>query len=238
MRKIFAYSLLCLIVFSIFSGSSISFPKNLVQTPPSFFINAEDEEPLVIIHEINLEIKVNDKFVVLDELIPEVQNPEEGGTPPQIVNKSTIKVNATYSLSYGRSESIVIRQFAIDIYEVISGEQDKLNKTVGIVNYRYQSPEDLILKPNSSKSELVIVNSLSLPAYATYKFVFRVQYHIYKGEQLPKDSLFPQNMTFELIAAYPSPPYFILFIFYFVCVIFIALVVLGIYGNLRYKGTE
>ena len=201
-------------------------------------VTAQSESPLIIIQQVNLEVEKDGVFFILEEL--ELDDPTIGDQLriPQFLNKSTIRVNATYSTIIGNFEEIVIHFFAIEVYEVITGENDNITVEAGISPYNYNNPEDLVLPPNSSKSEIVEIPSLILPDFGNYKFVFRVQYHVMDGDQLPKDAYFAQNMSFELVESLPEPPYAILIVFYTLAFVLIAFVILGIYGNRKYKDLD
>jgi hypothetical protein len=199
---------------------------------------AQSESPLIEIQKVNLEVEKNGKYVVLDELV--LDEPTTGQTTltPQLVNNSKLRVNSSYSTIIGNEESIVIHSFAVEVYEVISGQKDNISGVVGLSLYNPDNPEELILPPNSSKSELIIIPYLALPTYGNYKFVFRVQYHVYGGNRVPVTVNFAQNMTFEFVESFPEPPYVLIILFYTVLVILIAFVSLGIYGSRRYKNLE
>ncbi|MFX0172202.1 MAG: hypothetical protein ACFE9L_09795 [Candidatus Hodarchaeota archaeon] len=235
MKKLIAQITIILLIIAIFHKNPNFITPINVQALPS---NDESGTKLIIVEKVNLEVKKGNQFVILEELIAEGQNPEEGASFPQLVNRSTIRINATYSTIIGNTESLVIHEFAIDVYEVIIGEAHNFNKTVGLVEYYSQEPADLILPPNSSKSEDISIDSLELSSYGTYKFVFRVQYHVLQSDGTILTTYFPQNLTFELVKSYPSPPYVIIYAFYFVSAIFIALIAFGIYGSRKYKEIE
>jgi len=201
-------------------------------------IAAQPESPSIVIQQVNLEVEKDGDFFVLEELVIEEPTTGEQLRTPQFLNKSTIRVNATYSTIIGDSDDIVIHFFAVEVYEVRIGENDNISTVAGIFPYEYNNPEELVLPPNSSKSETVEIPSLILPTFGNYKFVFRVQYHILDGDQIPKDAYFAQNMSFELVESLPEPPYAILIVFYSVAFILIAFVLLGIYGNRKYKESE
>lgn len=224
-----------LLIIAIFNKNpNFIIPIN-VQALPS---NDDSGTKLIIVEKVNLEVKKGNQFVILEELIAEGQNPEEGASYPQLVNRSTIRINATYSTILGNDASLIIHEFAIDVYEVISGGADIFNKTVGLVEYYFQEPADLTLHPNSSKSEAISIDSLELSSLGTYKFVFRLQYHVLHSDGTTLTSYFAQNFTFELVKSYPTPPYVIIYAFYIVCGIFIALIAFGIYGSRKYKEIE
>ena len=71
--------------------------------------------------------------------------------------------------------------------------------------------------------------------FGVYKFVFRVQYHIHDKDVTEKNSYYFRNITFELIRSYPIPPYIIIYAFFGVVIMLIALVVFGLYGDRKYK---
>jgi hypothetical protein len=201
-------------------------------------VAAQTESPLIIIQQINLEVEKGGKYLPLEELIIDDPTVDDQLLTPQFLNKSNIRVNATYSTIIGNSQKVAIHSFAVDVYEVITGTKDNFTTVAGISRYKYEPPEELVLPPNSSKSEIIKITDLTLPEYGLYKFVFRVQYHIYEGSQTPVEIYYPQNMTFELVESLPEPPYVILFIFYTLAFILIAYVVLGVYGSRRYKELE
>ena len=201
-------------------------------------VATQSDSPLVVIQQVNLEVEKDGEFFPLEELIiddPTIDDPDRS---PQFLNKSNIRINATYSTVIGNSKSVAIHSFAIDVYEVITGTSDNFTIQAGISRYDYDPPEELVLPPNSSKSEIVEIRSLTLPTYGRYKFVFRVQYHIYEGSQTPVEIYFAQNMSFELVESLPEPPYVILILFYSFAFLLIAYVVLGVYGNRKYKDLE
>ncbi len=201
-------------------------------------VAAQSESPLIIIHQVNVEVEKTGKFFTLEELIIDDPTIDDQLLTPQLLNKSTLRVNTTYSTIIGNSEEIAIHFFAVDVYEVITGTSDNFTVQAGISLYKYEPPEELVLPPNSSKSEIIKIPSLILPTYGLYKLVFHVQYHIYEDSQLPIEIYFPQNMTFELVESLPEPPYVILIIFYAVAFILIAFVALGVYGNRKYKDLD
>ena len=47
-----------------------------------------------------------------------------------------------------------------------------------------------------------------------------------------------KNMSFVLVESLPEPPYAILFVFYALAFVLIAFVILGIYGNRKYKNMD
>ncbi len=197
------------------------------------------ESGLLEIQKLNIEAKYRNRFVSLDELVVETiasENFEEQNPLPQILNGTEMRINTTYGTFYDRSDSLVIHEFVVDVYFVQSDEEG--NRTiVGGTFYRYQEPEDTVLLPNSSKAESFSF-PLYLSEYGTYKFVFRAVYHIFKGDELPKETYYPQNISFLLVKSYATPPYIILYIFYGVVIAFIAILALGVYGQFRFKGIE
>ena len=201
-------------------------------------VEAQSESPLIIIQQVNLEVEKDGEYFPLEELTIDDPTITDQLLTPQFLNKSAIRVNATYSTIIGKSDKIAIHSFAVDVYEVITGARDNFTIQAGVSLYNYEPPEELVLRPNSSKSEIVEIPSLILPTYGFYKFVFRVQYHIFEGSQTPVEVYFPYNMSFELVESLPEPPYVILFIFYSLAFVLIAYVVLGIYGNRKYKELE
>lgn len=192
---------------------------------------------LLVIQMVNIEILYKGKFVDLTELIPETpqsENFEEQNPLPQLKNNSIMRVNATYSTFMLSSYNIVIWHFSVDVYEVVSTGIDTFNGSLGYSEYRYEEPADAVLPPNSSRAE-VLFFKLALPSTGTYKFSFRVLCQIYQGVDEAVDVFYHENITFELVRNYASPPYIILYAFYGVVVILIALVSLGLYGNRKYK---
>lgn len=241
MKELSAKTIVLLLIITLSSWYSNS--TSVVPVKTSSNITHSDDE-LIIIDIVNIEVKKQDRFLPLEEFIPEAPVTEKIQNPlPQILNKSSLRINASYSTAIGSSETLVIHQFTLDVYRVVTGEEDKLNRSAVLSAYyaegdpNYEIPL-LILEPNSSKSEALIVPSLELPETGTYKFVFRVQYHVYEGETDPRNSYYYQNITFELVKSYPTAPYIILYAFVIVSFFFIALVILGIYGNRKYKLDE
>jgi hypothetical protein len=222
-----AMLLVITLIIGFFSTSSV--------INASSAIIKQEEEQYIIIDQVNVDVKLEDEYVPLAEMIEEGLNPEEGDVVPRIANGSSLHINATYSIIPGQDESVVIHKFAIEVYPVVSGEETNLTLIAGIVSYEYSPIETFILNPNSSKSEVISIESLRLPELGTYKFVFRLSFHIHKGSTVEKSVLFNQNMTFELITGYPSPPYIIIFLFYFFLFVFIAIIIFGLYGSRKYK---
>ncbi|MFW9855531.1 MAG: hypothetical protein ACFFFG_10745 [Candidatus Thorarchaeota archaeon] len=223
-----------LMAFLVFSyGINASLQPAKVRASPE--VTTQNTDARIQIQLINLEVKVGNRFVVLEKLTSEVLNPEEATIIPQVINGSTIRVNTSYTTIIGDNTSLVMHEFAVDVYQVRSGEPDTLNRSWAIV-YRDGEPEELILTPGASKTEVLDIPSFILPAFGTYKFVFRVKYHTYKGlGVIPRDSLFPTNMTFEFIPGLPPPPEILLYLFFFVSFIFVAFIALGVYGDRKYK---
>ncbi|MHA2204174.1 MAG: hypothetical protein ACW991_10840, partial [Candidatus Hodarchaeales archaeon] len=185
MTKLFAklktISSIILFLVVISSGINQSIPPVTVMASPT---TPSSNGELLVIDEVNIEAKVNNRFVPLDELISEAVSPEFQEEPfPQLLNNTLLRINASYSTVVGRSESLAIHQFTLDIYSVISGEEHELNLTETLSLYYDQNDPKLdivefVLGPNSSKSEDVVL-PLKLITFGTYKFVFRVQYHIH-----------------------------------------------------------
>ncbi len=242
MIKLFAKAMILLLIITISSGceQQLSVFPVVVKASSN---NVNDNTDLLIIDVVNIEAKVQNRFVPLEDLISEAVSPEFQENPlPQLVNKTALRINASYSTVIGRPESLVIHHFAVDVYRVISGEKHTLNSTAYIsLYYVPENPRlnlvEFILEPNSTKSEATILHSLELPTFDVYKFVFRVQYHINGGDETPVTSFYRQNITFELIKSYPTPPYVIIYIFVGVLSIFLALVVFGLYGDRKYRQT-
>ena len=228
--------MILILIIAISSGLHHSVSSVAVRASPD---NINSNEELLVIDTLNIEAKKHNRFFPLEEfiseaLIPEVQNPL-----PQLLNRTSLRINSSYSTVIGRSESLVIHQFSLDIYKVISGGSDELNRTAALS--LYYNPDDpkldlveFLLEPNSSKSEALIVPSLELASFGIYKFVFRVQYHVDRQEETTINSYYYRNITFELVKSYPSPPYIILYAFFSVFFIFLIWVVLGIYGDRKY----
>jgi hypothetical protein len=225
--------LLSVIMLSL--GISSSVPTEMMKIGT---VAAQSESPSVIIQQINLEVKKDGVYQTLEELIIDDPTTDIQLRMPQFLNKSAIRVNASYSTIIGSSEEIVIHFFAIEVYEIRTGENDNFTVVAGISPYSYNSPEELVLPPNSSKSEIVEIPSLILPIFGNFKFAFKVQYHIKGGSEIPEVTYFAQNMSFELVESLPEPPYIILFVFYTVAFVLIAFVILGIYGNRKYKNAD
>jgi hypothetical protein len=222
--------LLSVIMLSL--GISTSVPTEMMRIDS---VVAQSESPSVVIQQVNLEVKKDGVYQALEELIIDDNTTDIQLRTPQFLNKSAIRVNASYSTSIGGSEEIVVHFFSIEVYEVITGENANFTVVAGISPYSYQTPEELVLPPNSSKSEIVEIPSLILPIFGNFKFVFKVQYHIKGGSEVPEISYFAQNMSFQLVESLPEPPYAILFVFYAIAFVLIAFVILGIYGNRKYK---
>ncbi|MFW9779912.1 MAG: hypothetical protein ACFFE8_13735 [Candidatus Heimdallarchaeota archaeon] len=230
-RKVQKILLLAFIVFSYSINATLQ-PAKVGASPEAI---TQRVDPRIQIQLINLAVKVGNRYVLLEKLTSEVLNPEEATIIPQVINGSTIRVNASYTTIIGDNRSLVMHEFAVDVYQVRSGEPDTLNRSWAVV-YRDGEPEELILTPGASKTEVLDIPSFLLPAFGTYKFVFRVKYHTYQGTVLlPRDSIFPRNMTFEFIAGLPPPPEILFYLFFFVSFIFIAFIALGVYGDRRYK---
>jgi hypothetical protein len=201
-------------------------------------VAAQSESPLIVIQQVNLAVEKDGEYLPLDALVIDDPTIDDQLLTPQFLNKSTIRVNATYSTIIGNPESIAIHSFAVDVYKVITGARDNFTARAGISQYNYVPPEQFVLPPNSSKSEIIDIDSLVLPTYGFYKFVFLVWYHIFDGSETPKDIYFAHNMSFELVESLPEPPYVILIIFYALAFVLIAFVILGIYGNRKYKDLD
>ncbi|MFX1538776.1 MAG: hypothetical protein ACFFDI_31700 [Promethearchaeota archaeon] len=233
--KAFLFIILLLIVIS--SGTNHTGSPIIVKASPT---GPRSNEDLLVFDEVNIEAKVNNKFVPLDDLISEAISPEFQDNPlPQLVNNTLIHINTSYSTVLGRPEKVAIHQFAVDIYSVISGEEHTLNHTE-ILSLYYDQADlnydvvEFVLDPNSSKSEDAFF-PLTLMTFGVYKFVFRVQYHVLDIDVTVKTSYYSRNITFELIKSYPVPPYVIIYAFIGVIIIFIALVIFGLYGDRKYQ---
>ena len=86
-------------------------------------VAAQSESPLIIIQQVNLEVEKDGNFYILEERAIDDPTTADQLRTPRFLNKSTIRVNATYSTIIGNSEEIVIHFFAIEVYEVRTGEQ-------------------------------------------------------------------------------------------------------------------
>ncbi|PWI48703.1 hypothetical protein CEE45_05695 [Candidatus Heimdallarchaeota archaeon B3_Heim] len=201
---------------------------------------AQSISPLLEIQQVNLEVEKNGKYQLLEELVLDEPTTGKETLIPQLVNNSKLRVNASYSTIIGNPESIVIHIFAVKVYEVLTGQSANLtwDSHMGQSRYSEDNPEELILPPNSSKSEVIIIPYLALPTYGNYKFVFTVQYHVYGGETVATEVYFAKNMSFEFVESLPEPPYILYFLFYSVLLVLIAFVTLGVYGTRKYKDLE
>ena len=246
--KLFVKTTIILLILAISNSIDHSVSPVTVRASPE---NDILDDSLLVIDKINIEAKTQNRFAPLEEFIPDVplkKTAEEQNPLPQLLNKTSLRINASYSNVIGSSKSLVIHYFALDVYKVISGGNDELNRTSALtIYYDPNNPKkdipELILGPNSSKSEAIILDRpdldppevLTLKDFGIYKFVFRVQYHIYEGDVTPVDSFYHENITFEFVRSYPTPPYIIIYAFFIVFFIFIAWVVLGIYGDRKYR---
>ncbi len=233
-RKIIRPSI---IVFVIMLSLGI-LPSTQPQMIQLHIAKAQSTSPLLEIQQVNLEVEKNGKYQLLQELVLDEPTTGQETLIPQIINNSKLRVNASYSTIIGNPESIVIHSFTVKVYEVLTGEADNITIVAGLSIYSPDNPEELILPPNSSKSELLIIPYLALPTYGNYKFVFTAQYHVYGGERVPTDVYFAKNMSFEFVESLPEPPYILYFLFYSVLLILIAFVTLGVYGTRKDKDLE
>ena len=235
--------MILLLLIAISSGLHHSVSSVAVRASPD---NVNSNEEFLVIDIINIEAKKKNRFLPLEEFISEAPIAEFQENPlPQLLNRTSLRINASYSTVIGRSERLVIHRFSLDVYRVISGKKDELNRTSDMTIYydpndpNYDTVE-FILEPNSSKSEVIIIDRpeldqvLTLDVFGVYKFVFRVQYHVVGQEEITIESYYYRNITFELVKSYPSPPYIILVACVIVLFIFLIWVVLGIYGNRKY----
>ena len=87
-------------------------------------VAAQSESPLIVIQQINLAVEKDGEYLPLDALVIDDPTIDDQLLTPQFLNKSAIRVNATYSTIIGNSESIAIHSFAVDVYEVITGDND------------------------------------------------------------------------------------------------------------------
>jgi hypothetical protein len=200
-------------------------------------VQTQSEPALIEIDQLFLEVEKDGRFRVLDDLIIEQPTTGDERVLPSLLNGSKIRINASYMTIVGNPESIVIHDFVVEAHKEFPAEND--NQTVIHVansTYNYEAPEDIILPPNSSKSEVLLVPSLTLPEYTSYKFVFSLDYHVYGSPVVAGRRVFySQNFSFELVESLPEPPYIIIGIFYTLLFVLIAFVLLGVYGNRRYK---
>ncbi|MHA2246855.1 MAG: hypothetical protein ACXADY_18060 [Candidatus Hodarchaeales archaeon] len=238
MVKLFVKSMLILLIIAISSGLNHSVSSDAVRASPN---NANSDGKFLVIDTINIEAEKKNRFLPLEEFISEAPIAEFQENPlPQLLNRTSLRINASYSTIIGRLESLVIHRFSVDVYKVVSGQKDQLNRT-SVLSYYYDPDNsrldlmEFFLRPNSSKSEAIIVPSLELEVYGIYKFVFRIRYHVFGREDTLINSFYHHNITFELVKSYPSPPYIILYAFFSVFFIFLIWVVLGIYGDRKYK---
>lgn len=237
--KLKATLFIILLLVVISSGGNHSMSPIAIKASPTQ--PSSDDEHLVI-DELNIEVKVNNKYVPLEELVSEAVSPEFKDPLPQILNNSILHINASYSTIIGRSASLAIHAFFVDVYSVISGEEDTFNTSA--VLSAYYNPNDalintieFVLGPNSTKSEDTFV-PLQLWSFGIYKFVFRVEYHIFggNGENVTtQESHYFRNITFELVKSYPTPPYIIIYAFFGGIIILLVLIVFGLYGDRKYK---
>ncbi len=237
MSKLLTNFIVFFLITIILTGFTNTHSSSTIPAPLNKVTAGSD---LLVIQKVNIEILYRGKFVKLSELVPETpqsENFEEQNPLPRLKNNSIMRVNATYSTFMLSPHKIVIWHFSVDVYEVVSTGMDTFNGSLGFSEYRYEPPADVILPPNSSKSE-VLLFKLTLPSTGTYKFSFRTLCQIYSTASVDEavDVFYHENITFELVRNYESPPYIILYAFYGVVFIFIALVSLGFYGNRKYKG--
>jgi hypothetical protein len=233
MRKLLQTGLIiCVILLSI--GSM---PFLRIHTIEVNAVKTQSESPLIKIDQLYLEVEKEGKFRVLDDFIIEQPTTGDERLVPSLLNGSKIRINASYTTVIGNPDSIVIHDFVVEAHKEFPAEND--NETVVRVansTYNYEAPEDVILPPNSSKSEVLTIQSLYLPEFTTYKFVFTLDYHIYGSPVVAGQRVFfAENMSFELVENLPEPPYIIIGIFYTLLFILIAFVLLGLYGNRKYK---
>ena len=175
MKKLLANTGILILIILITTGIKPSYQSIADPSTPIMKVGSEDSD--IIIKKVDLRVLVDNGFMPLEDLVLEGQTAEEASTFPRIVNGSTVKVNATYSTLIGGSDSFVIREFVIMVFDNVN---DSVSFEVGVSRYRFVNPEEFILKPNSSKTEVITIDSISLPDFTAYKFVFRVQYHIYQ----------------------------------------------------------
>ena len=237
MAKLFVKTMILISIIAISSGLHHSVSSVAVRASLD---NINSNEELLVLDALNIEAKKKNRFLPLEEFISEAPIAEFQENPlPQLLNRTSLRINASYSTVIGRSESLVIHQFTIDFYQINSPKNHTLIRPVPLSLYyipdnpRYDIPE-LILGSNSSKSEFFSDIKFESEEFGIYKFVFRVQYHVYGQEETTLNSYYYRNITFELVKSYPSPPYIILYAFFSVFFIFLIWVVLGIYGDRKY----
>lgn len=238
--KLFVKTTIILLILAISNSIDHSVSPVTVRASPD---NVNSEDSRLVIDVVNIEAKKHGHYVPLEEFISEApikKTAKEQSSLPQLLNGTYLRVNASYSTIIGNSENLAIHQFTIDFYQIVSSRNHTLIRPVPLS--LYYNPDDpklnipeLILKPNSSKSELITDLKFEAKELGIYKFVFRVQYHIYEGDVTPLNSYYHENITFELVGSYPTPPYIIIYAFFIVLFIFIAWVVLGIYGDRKYR---
>ncbi len=235
MPKLLNKIIVLLLVLVITTGYNNTHTSKAIPTPSNAVVSTSEES--IIIQSVNIEAEFKGEFVQLSELIPEIpqsENYEEQNPLPRIKNNTIMRVNATYSTLKENSLDLVIQQFSVDVYEVVSTDIDTFNGSLGGSVYMSTNPAEVVLPPNSSKSEDVTFR-LALPSYGTYKFTFRTLFQIKTGAEEPTEVLYHENITFELVRNYDTPPTIIIYTFIFVVFIFIAMVLLGLYGNRKYS---
>lgn len=235
MPKLLNKIIILFLILVIATGYNNTHTSKAISTSSNAVVSTSEE--LLVIQIVNIEAEFKGKFVQLSELIPDIpqsENYEEQNPLPRIKNNTIMRVNATYSTLMENSDNIVILHFSVDVYEVISAGSDTFNGSLASTLYRYEKPAEVVLPPNSSKAEALTFR-LVLPSTGTYKFSFRTQCQIYTGMEDPIDVFYHENITFELVRNYDTPPYIIIYAFVAVVFIFIAMVLLGLYGNRNYK---
>ena len=218
----------CLILFLI-TITSMTYPftnDNTQLICKSSGKVASDDYKLGI-DRLSLEIEVDGQYVNIEDTIP------VDGKLPQIVNGSSLKINATVT-NTNYVDELVYRGFYIDVYSIVVGEQHPRNGTYSI-EYRYHDPIDVVLPIRGSKTEITTIEDFILPVYGDYKFVFRTEYHIHNGDEIPITVLYEFNQTFQLIASRPQPPYVVVGVFYFTLILFIGMISIGLLGSRKEK---
>lgn len=235
MPKLLNKIIVLFLVLVITTGYNNTHTSKAILTSSNAVVSTSEE--LLIIQRVNIEAEFKGKFVQLSELIPEIppsENYEEQNPLPRIKNNTIMRVNATYSTLLKNSYNIVIWHFSVDVYEVVSAGEDTFNGSLASSAYRNDNPAEVVLPPNSSKAEALTFR-LALPTFGTYKFSFRTLCQIHTGAEEATDVFYHENITFELVRNYDTPPTIIIYTFIVVVFIFIAMVLLGLYGNRKYE---
>lgn len=218
----------CLILFLI-TITSLTYPftNDSTQIINETSSKVASDDYKIKIDRLSLEIEVEGQYVNIKDTIPIDRS------IPLIVNGSSLRVNATIT-NIDDINELVYRGFYIDVYTIVVGEEGYINGSYSIA-YRYHEPIDVILPIRGSKTEIIIVEDLHLPAYADYKFVFSTEYHVYEGDEIPVRVLYESNQTFQLIASVQQPPYVVVGMFYITFILFIGMIAIGFLGSRKEK---